>query len=95
MRLKDQLSFLEGCWRSPADLGWPLGDRASRLFDRLNAAALGLGDIVMCAAHGRYTCGQVLLAAGRTVTVDWDTYRVADPSCDVARTLVEDRKSVV
>ncbi len=92
VRLKDQLSFLEGCWRSPADLGWPFGDNASRLFDRLNAAALGLGDIDMCAGHGRYTRGQVLLAAGRTVTVDWDTYRVADPSCDVARTLVDLRR---
>ncbi len=42
----------------------------------------------MCAGHGMYTCGQVLLAEGRTVTVDWDTYKVADPSHDVARMLV-------
>ena len=89
VRLKDQLSFLEGCWRSLADLGWPFGDKAGRLFDHLNAAALRLGGIEVCAGHGRYTCGQVLLADVRTVTVDWDTYRVADPSCDVARTLVD------
>jgi len=86
--LKDQLSFLEGCWRSLADLGRPFGDKARRVFDRLNATALGLGDINMCAGHGMYTCGQVLLIDGRTVTVDWDTYRVADPSYDVARMLV-------
>ena len=86
--LKDQLSFLEGCWRSLADLGWPFGEKARQMFDRLNAAVLGLGDIDMCAGHGMYTCGQVLLIDGRTVTVDWDTYRVADPSYDVARMLV-------
>src|SRR5947209_11612125 len=86
--LKDQLSFLEGCWRSLADLGRPFGDKARRVFDRLNAAALGLGDIYMCAGHGMYTFGRVLLIDGRTVTVDWDTYRVADPSYDVARMLV-------
>ena len=39
-----------------------------------------------------YTGGQVLLAEGRTVTVDWDTYRVADPSYDVARMLVGYRR---
>jgi len=92
VRLKDQLSFLEGCWRSLADLGWPFGDKAGRLFDHLNAAALRLGGVEMCAGHGMYTCGQVLLADGRTVTVDWDTYRVADPSYDVARMLVGFRR---
>ena len=84
----DQLSSLEGCWRCLADLGWPFADKASRLFEQLNATALGLGRIEMCAGHGMYTCGQVLLVDGRTVTVDWDTYRVADPADDVARMLV-------
>src|SRR5437762_1849723 len=92
VRPKDQLSLLEGGSRSLGDLGWPFGDKARRLFDRLTAAALGLGDIDMSASHGRYTCGQVLLVDGRTVAVDWDTYRVADPSCDVARTLVDLRR---
>jgi phosphotransferase family enzyme len=87
--LNDQLSFLEGCRRSLADRGSPVADKASRLFERLNAAAPGLGGIDMCAGHGRYTCGQVLLVEGRAVTVDWDTYRLADPSYDVARTLVD------
>ena len=86
--LDDQLSFLEGCRRSLADLGWPFAGKSSRLFDQLNAAALGLDGIEMCAGHGMYTSGQVLLVEGRTVTVDWDTYNVADPSYDVARMLV-------
>ena len=88
MHLNDQLSFMEECWRGLANLGPPFGDKASRLFDRLNATARGLGGSEMCAGHGMYTCGQVLLAEGRTVTVDWDTCRVADPSYDVARMLI-------
>ena len=79
---------MEGCRRSLADLGWPFAGKSSRLFDQLNAAALGLDGIEMCAGHGMYTSGQVLLVEGRTVTVDWDTYNVADPSYDVARMLV-------
>ena len=88
VRLTDQVSFLEGCWRSLADPGRPLGDKASRLFERLNATAQRLDGMELCAGHGMYTSGQVLLGEGRTVTVDWDTYRVADPSYDVARMLV-------
>ena len=86
--LNDQLIVLEECWRCLADLGWPFAHKASRLFEQLNAIALGLGDIEMCAGHGMYTSGQVLLVDGRTITVDWDTYRVADPTHDVARMLV-------
>src|SRR2546427_6569773 len=41
----------------------------------------------MSAGHGMYTCGQVLLVEGRTVTIDWDSYNVLDPSHDVGRTL--------
>jgi aminoglycoside phosphotransferase (APT) family kinase protein len=89
VRLDDQMSILEECRRSLADRGGPATEKASRLFERLNATARGLGGIDMCAGHGRYTCGQVLLGDGRTVTVDWDTYRVTDPSYDVARTLVD------
>ena len=86
--LSDQLISLEGHWRCFADNGFPFADKAGRLFDQLKATALGLGATEMCAGHGMYTCGQVLLAEGRTVTVDWDTYKVADPSHDVARMLV-------
>ncbi|TLY44643.1 MAG: hypothetical protein E6K59_05755 [Nitrospirae bacterium] len=88
VRLDDQLSFLDGCRRSLGDLGRPFADKASRLFDHLNATARELSIIELCAGHGMYTSGQVLLLEGRTVTVDWDTYNVADPSYDVARMLV-------
>jgi aminoglycoside phosphotransferase (APT) family kinase protein len=88
VRLNDQLNCLDECRRSLADLGRPFADKAKRLFEQLSAAGRGLGSIEMCAGHGMYTCGQVLLIEGRTVTVDWDTYRVADPSYDVARMLV-------
>ena len=39
----------------------------------------------MCTIHGDYSHHQVILAQGRTVAVDWDKYRLADPSLDVAR----------
>jgi aminoglycoside phosphotransferase (APT) family kinase protein len=73
-----------------ADLGEPFADKVGRLFERLSTAARGLGPIELYAGHGMYTPGQVLLTDGgrRTVTVDWDTYQVADPSLDVARFLV-------
>src|SRR5437773_1743889 len=87
-RLNDHLISLEGHRRCLADLGWPFADKASRLFDELNAIAPRLDRIDMCAGHGMYTGGQVLLAEGRTVTIDWDTHNVADPSYDVARMLI-------
>jgi hypothetical protein len=88
VRLNDQLRFLEECRRSLAELGWPFDDKAGRLLERLNASASGLGGVELCAVHGMYTCGQVLLVDGRTITVDWDTFCVTDPSYDVARMLV-------
>ncbi len=87
-RLDDHLIFLEECRRCIADLGLPFADKANRLFDQLSATALRLGRIEMCPGHGQYNSGQVILDEGRTVTVDWDTYNVADPSYDVARMLV-------
>src|SRR5437899_1290380 len=88
VRPRDQLISLEGWWRCLADLGGSLADKASRLFEQLKATALALGSIEMCAGHGMYTCSQVLLVEGRTVTIDWDSYRVAEPSHDVARMLI-------
>ncbi len=88
-RLSDHLISLEGCWRRLADSGSPFADKASRLFEELKATAPGLGDIEICAGHGMYTCGQILLVDGRTITLDWDTCNVADPSYDVARMLVD------
>ena len=87
--LNDHLISLEKAWRGLADLGWPFADKASRLLEQLNTTAPGLNGIEMCAGHGTYTPGQVLLAEGRTVTIDWDTYNMADPSYDVARFLLE------
>jgi phosphotransferase family enzyme len=87
--LDDQLRSLDRAWRGLAELGSPLAEKAGRLFEQVNAAARELGDGDLCAGHGTYTPGQVLVAEGRTVTVDWDTYHVADPSHDVARFLVE------
>ena len=88
VHVNDHLMFSERAWRSVADLGEPFAHKASRLFGQLSATAPGLPPSELCAGHGMYTPGQVLLAAGRTVTVDWDTYQVADPSHDVARFLV-------
>jgi aminoglycoside phosphotransferase (APT) family kinase protein len=87
--LHDYLMSLEGWWRCLDDLDRPVADKAGRLFEQLTATALDLGNIDMCASHGTYTAGQVLLAEDRTVTFDWDTYNVADPFRDVARFLVE------
>jgi aminoglycoside phosphotransferase (APT) family kinase protein len=89
VHLNDQLMSLEQAWRSLVELGPPLANQASRLFERLNVAALGLGTIDLCAGHGTYSPGQVLLDGERTVTMDWDTYHVADPGFDVARFIVE------
>ena len=91
-RLDKHLNSLEQRSRSLAELGGPLADKATRLCAQLTAAAQGLGTLELCAGHGEYTCGQILLAVGRTVTVDWDGYDVADPCRDVAAFLVELRR---
>src|SRR5215211_3787099 len=88
IQVHDQLMSSERAWRGVADLGKPFADEVARLFERLSTTARGLGPIEPCAGHGMYTPGQVLLADRRTVTIDWDTYQVADPSHDVARFLV-------
>lgn len=87
--LKDRLISLKRAWRGLADLGWPFASKASRLLEQLNTPALELGCIEMCAAHGAYTPAQVLLVNGSTITIDWHSHKVADPSHDVARFLVE------
>jgi hypothetical protein len=84
----DHLTVLERCSQALVDLGRPLADKAARLWRRLEAAAQGLDTIELCAGHGHYTCGQILLAEGRTVALDWDGYSVADPCRDVASFLV-------
>ena len=87
--LNDHLRSLDQVGARLAELGPPLADKASRLLAEIGAAARELGDSDLRAGHGTYTPGQVLISEGRTVTMDWDTYHVADPSHDVARFLVE------
>ncbi len=88
VHLSDHLMTLEGYERRLADLGRPFGDKARRLFEQLATTASSLGSIETCAGHGMYGPTQVLLAEGRTVTIDWDGYDVTDPTRDVARFIV-------
>jgi aminoglycoside phosphotransferase (APT) family kinase protein len=68
-----------------ASVGEPLAERARTLFERLQAAASALPTAGLCTIHGDYSHHQVILTPERTVTVDWDRYRLADPAQDVAR----------
>ena len=65
------------------------------MFEGLKEAAAGLGRIELCPGHGTYTPGQVLLDGGRTITIDWDTYEMADPCRDVARFVVEIKRNAL
>ena len=71
-----------------ATLEGPLADKARRLLAHVDAAAGALIGSGACAGHGSYSPSHVILAAGRTVTIDWDGYDVADPARDVARFIV-------
>ena len=86
--LNNYLSSLERWSRRIEELGEPLAGKARRLFHRLELASAALGPVEMCAGHGSYKPAQVILANGRTVTCDWDSYDVADPCRDVARFIV-------
>jgi aminoglycoside phosphotransferase (APT) family kinase protein len=66
----------------------PLAEKAGRLLARLQVAASGLTRSELRAAHGSYSPAQVFLTGVRTITFDWDSYRVADPCRDVARFIV-------
>ena len=70
--------------RGLAPLEGPLADKARRLREHVDAAARALDGSSLCAGHGSYSPSHVILAAGRTVTIDWDGYDVADPARDVA-----------
>ena len=87
--LDDHLIALERCRRRLADLGRPVADKAGRLFEELKITASGLGSVELRPGHGVYTASQVILVGDRTVTIDWDTYCVADPCRDVARFVIE------
>jgi len=86
--LNDHLLFIERCYLRLASLGEPFANKAGELFKRLEATASDLQHIEMCIVHGDYSHHQLFLAEGRTVTVDWDDYSLADPSYDVARFIV-------
>ena len=88
-RLEAELDSLEDWSLSLAESGRPFADEATRLCRDLRAAARGIGTVELSAGHGHYGCGHIVLAQGRTVTIDWDTLDVADPCRDAARFLVE------
>jgi aminoglycoside phosphotransferase (APT) family kinase protein len=90
--LHDHLANLERAARGLAELGGPIADKASWLLRQLNSRTIGLTSTELSPGHGTYTPGQVVLAEGRTVTIDWDTYNLSDPAHDVARFLVELRR---
>jgi hypothetical protein len=81
------LSVLRERTRRIARLGGRCAEKAKRLLEWLEHAAKGLQPVEMMAAHGSYSPAQLILAEGRTVTLDWDGYDVADPARDVARFL--------
>ena len=83
-----QLRATDRWARDLATLDGALADKARRLFEHVNAAAGALNGSSLCAGHGSYSPSHVILAAGRTVTIDWDGYDVADPARDVAHFLV-------
>ena len=83
--LSSHLLSIEKWFRRLATLGEPLADKARELFKRLGAAAPDPQRIEMRTIHGDYSHHQVILSPGRTVVVDWDKYRLADPNQDVAR----------
>src|SRR5438034_438962 len=83
--LSSHLLSIEKWFRRLATLGEPLADKARELFKRLGAAAPDPQRIEMRTIHGDYNHHQVILSPGRTVVVDWDKYRLADPNQDVAR----------
>lgn len=63
------------------------GDKAVRLFHRLEAAATSLKRVTLSAGHGSFSAAHVLFAQERTVAFDWDGFDLADPARDVARFL--------
>jgi aminoglycoside phosphotransferase (APT) family kinase protein len=69
-RVTDVLDSLDE-WLQPfRDCGDVLANRAKRLREQLEAAARGLEPGELCAGHGHYTSGQVIIAERRPVAVD-------------------------
>jgi hypothetical protein len=88
-RMEDCLMAWEGWMQGLADLDSLFLHKARRLLAQLKATAPGRDYVELCASHGDYTCGQVLLFDGHAVTIDWDTFTLTDPGYDAARFLVD------
>lgn len=78
--------------REIARRGGPCADKAAALLQRLEEALASLSPVPMCAGHGSYAAGHILLAGGRTVVLDWDGYDVADAARDATRFLAALRR---
>jgi len=88
-RMEDCLIAWEGWLQSLGDRDLPFTCKAGLLLTELQVAAPGRDGVELCAGHGDYTSSQVLLFDGRTVTIDWDSFNLGDPTYDVARFLVD------
>jgi aminoglycoside phosphotransferase (APT) family kinase protein len=85
--LDGPLPSIEQWVRRVASVGEPFAVKAGALLQRLQAAAPERRATPVT-IHGDYTHHQIICAAGRTVAVDWDKHRPADPSHDVATFMV-------
>jgi aminoglycoside phosphotransferase (APT) family kinase protein len=85
---EDPLQSAQEWSRGLTEVGGALADRAARLGEQLEVAVRGRRPIEVCAGHGDFRSGQILLAEGRTATVDWDRHDVADPCRDAATFVV-------
>jgi len=65
-----------------------LAQKSKELFRRIESELPKLGAMECLAGHSSYSPDHVLLRNDQTVTIDWDTYDVADPARDVARFIV-------
>lgn len=69
-----------------------LGAKGQRLLDKLEPAWNSLADIPMAPGHGDFVPAHVFLSGDRVITVDWDSFMLADPTRDVARFLLGIRR---
>jgi phosphotransferase family enzyme len=90
--LSDHLILMEKWTQQLSNLGYPLECKAKCLYKKLKVRASTLNSVTACASHGSYSHDQIIFAAGHTVTIDWDGYRVADPRLDVAKFIIELRR---
>ena len=83
-----QLSAVERWNRRIAAAGEPLASKAATIFRRLEAFEPDLHSREFGTIHGDFTHHQLLFFEGRTITVDWDDYQMAELNLDVARFVV-------